>query len=63
MAASSEFLQGLYQALSAERPYRAALSPEDALEIVHGETPAKLCPEAVAALERAVAHPRPPILA
>lgn len=41
----------IYEALTADRPYRAGLSPERALEIIHREAPARLCADAVAALD------------
>jgi putative nucleotidyltransferase with HDIG domain len=45
-------------ALSAERPYRAALPRERVLEIMRGDAGPALCPESFAALEQALmAHP------
>jgi putative nucleotidyltransferase with HDIG domain len=41
----------VYEALTSERPYRAAVSSERALEILHGQAPARLDAAAVAALE------------
>jgi putative nucleotidyltransferase with HDIG domain len=47
----------IYEALTAERPYRAAMPAETALAIVRSERGTGLCPAAVDALERAVAAP------
>jgi HD-GYP domain-containing protein (c-di-GMP phosphodiesterase class II) len=47
----------VYEALTAERPYREALPVGRALEIVRGESPRGLDPDAVAALETFVAAP------
>jgi HD-GYP domain-containing protein (c-di-GMP phosphodiesterase class II) len=47
----------IYEALTAERPYRAAMPAEQALDIVRSERGTGLCPAAVEALERAVAAP------
>jgi response regulator RpfG family c-di-GMP phosphodiesterase len=47
----------IYEALTAERPYRAAMPAEKALAIVRSERGTALCPAAVEALERAVAAP------
>ena len=47
----------VYEALTAERPYRAAMPTEQALDIVRSERGTGLCPAAVDALERAVAAP------
>jgi HD-GYP domain-containing protein (c-di-GMP phosphodiesterase class II) len=44
----------VYEALTAERPYRAALPPDEALAIVRDQRGTGLCPEAVDALEVAV---------
>jgi HD-GYP domain-containing protein (c-di-GMP phosphodiesterase class II) len=41
-------------ALSAERPYRAALPRERVLEIMRGDAGPALCPESFAALEQAL---------
>lgn len=40
----------VYEALTAERPYRDAHSPEKALEILRSDADSKLCPECVEAL-------------
>jgi putative nucleotidyltransferase with HDIG domain len=40
----------VFEAMTAERPYRAALPVEQALELMEREVPAKLCPDAFAAL-------------
>jgi putative nucleotidyltransferase with HDIG domain len=48
----------VYEALTAERPYRAAMPAEQALAIVRSDRGTGLCPAAVDALERAVAAPR-----
>jgi HD-GYP domain-containing protein (c-di-GMP phosphodiesterase class II) len=40
----------VYEALTSERPYRAAVSSERALEILRGQAPARLDAAAVAAL-------------
>jgi putative nucleotidyltransferase with HDIG domain len=45
----------VYEALTAERPYRAAMPSEQALETVRAQRGTGLCPSAVDALERAVA--------
>ena len=47
----------IYEALTAERPYRAAMPAERALDIVRSERGTGLCPSAIDALERAVAAP------
>lgn len=51
----------MYEALTAERPYRPAWSPDRALEIIHVDVPRRLDPDAFAALNSsvslAVAHP------
>jgi HD-GYP domain-containing protein (c-di-GMP phosphodiesterase class II) len=47
----------VWEALTADRPYRAAMEPERALSIVRAERGTGLCPHAVDALERAVALP------
>jgi putative nucleotidyltransferase with HDIG domain len=47
----------IFEALTAERPYRAAMPAEQALDIVRSERGTGLCPAAVEALERAVATP------
>ena len=42
----------IYEALTADRPYRAGLSPLAALDVLRAEQRAKkLCPNAVEALE------------
>jgi putative nucleotidyltransferase with HDIG domain len=45
----------IYEALTAERPYRSAMPAEQALDIVRGQRGTGLCPAAVDALEGAVA--------
>ena len=42
----------VYEALTSDRPYRPALSSDDALAIMRADVPARLDPEAFAALER-----------
>jgi HD-GYP domain-containing protein (c-di-GMP phosphodiesterase class II) len=42
----------IYEALTADRPYRAGMAPGRALEIIRGEGPARLCAAVVAALEQ-----------
>jgi putative nucleotidyltransferase with HDIG domain len=44
----------VYEALTSERPYRPAMSTEDALAIVQAQTPHALDPESTAALARLV---------
>ena len=44
----------IYEALTADRPYRAGLAPERALSIVASEAGPKLCADAVAALDECV---------
>ena len=44
----------VYEALTAERPYRHALSPEEALAIVASDAGTALCETSVAALERTI---------
>ena len=44
----------VYEALTAERPYREALDPEAALGIIRRDTPHALCPTVVDALERSL---------
>jgi HD-GYP domain-containing protein (c-di-GMP phosphodiesterase class II) len=46
----------VYEALTSERPYRAALSEEDALDLVRLDVPDRLDPDAFAALEAAVRY-------
>ena len=49
----------VYEALTADRPYRAALDPEQALAILHGDVEqGKLCADSVAALEATVREHR-----
>jgi putative nucleotidyltransferase with HDIG domain len=45
----------IYEALTADRPYRAGMPVEKALGILRSEAGTKLCPEAVAGLERSLA--------
>jgi putative nucleotidyltransferase with HDIG domain len=45
----------VFEALTADRPYRAALSNETAFEIMRSEAGTKLCEQALAALERRLA--------
>jgi HD-GYP domain-containing protein (c-di-GMP phosphodiesterase class II) len=42
----------VYEALTSERPYRHAMSSDDALAVVRSEVPYRLDPEAFSALER-----------
>jgi HD-GYP domain-containing protein (c-di-GMP phosphodiesterase class II) len=42
----------VYEALTSERPYRRALSSDDALAIIRSEVPHRLDPDACGALER-----------
>jgi HD-GYP domain-containing protein (c-di-GMP phosphodiesterase class II) len=42
----------VYEAMTSERPYRAALSSERALELLRADAPGRLDADAVAALER-----------
>jgi HD-GYP domain-containing protein (c-di-GMP phosphodiesterase class II) len=51
----------VYEALTAERPYRAALAVEKALDIVSWEVPGRLDREAFAALERLVGDATDPL--
>jgi putative nucleotidyltransferase with HDIG domain len=52
----------VYEALTAERPYRAALPREEALGILAAQRGDALCPESLDALERALAHePQVPV--
>ena len=46
----------VYEALTAERPYREALDPQVALDIVRADTGTRLCAEACDALEHALRH-------
>jgi HD-GYP domain-containing protein (c-di-GMP phosphodiesterase class II) len=46
----------VYEALTADRPYRAGMSPEDALLILRRDTPSRLCRSAVDAVEAFVAR-------
>jgi HD-GYP domain-containing protein (c-di-GMP phosphodiesterase class II) len=41
----------VYDALTAQRPYRPACSPQQALEIIHNEVPRRLDSDAFAALQ------------
>jgi HD-GYP domain-containing protein (c-di-GMP phosphodiesterase class II) len=47
----------VYEALTSDRPYRPAYSPDQALEIMRANVPARIDPEAFSALER-VSRPR-----
>jgi putative nucleotidyltransferase with HDIG domain len=47
----------IFEALTAERPYRGPMAPEAALEIIRADRGVGLCPAAVDALERAVTAP------
>lgn len=47
-------LADAYHALTSDRPYRKALSPEKALEIIKSETPKKYDPELVKLLEEII---------
>ncbi len=49
----------VWEALTAERPYRAAMDPGAAMEIIAADRGVGLCPTAVDALERAVAAAEP----
>jgi HD-GYP domain-containing protein (c-di-GMP phosphodiesterase class II) len=42
----------VYEALTSERPYRRALSSDDALAVVRSDVPSRLDPDAFSALER-----------
>ena len=53
----------IYEALTAERPYRAAMPGDQALKIVREQAPVKLWDEAVAALERSLQASVPTSLA
>lgn len=46
----------IYQALSADRPYRAGMSPDRALGVMRRDVGSGLCPRVFAALERYVQH-------
>ena len=46
----------VYEALTADRPYRTGMPPERALAILHEELPNRLCGQAVAALEAVLAE-------
>lgn len=48
----------VYDALSAERPYRAALPRDQVLAIMRRDVGAAFCPESFAALEAALARPQ-----
>ena len=47
----------VYEALTAERPYRHALAEEAALEVIRGEVPSRLDPDAYDALEAVIDLP------
>jgi HD-GYP domain-containing protein (c-di-GMP phosphodiesterase class II) len=47
----------VYEALISDRPYRAAYSPEAALELMSADVPAGLDPDAFAALKALLAQP------
>jgi HD-GYP domain-containing protein (c-di-GMP phosphodiesterase class II) len=49
----------VYEALTADRPYRAGMAPADALSILRRDTPHRLCPEAVDAVEAFAARGQP----
>jgi putative nucleotidyltransferase with HDIG domain len=52
----------IYEALTADRPYRAPLPPEEALGIIGRDAPDKLDPDALRALEtHLAASPRAPV--
>ena len=44
----------VYEALVSDRPYRAAFSPRDALELMSADVPSGLDPEVFAALKSVV---------
>jgi HD-GYP domain-containing protein (c-di-GMP phosphodiesterase class II) len=48
----------VYEALTSERPYRAALASGRALEVLREEVPHRLDPDVFSALEDLLAHPR-----
>ena len=48
----------VFEALTADRPYRAPMAPEAALEIMRRDVGEALCPRAFGALESALAGPR-----
>ena len=52
----------VYEALTSDRPYRAAVSSGQALAILRGETPARLDAAAVAALGEVLARRPEPAL-
>jgi len=54
-AARALAVADMYEALTADRPYRAGLDREPALAIVRAEAGTKLCPVSVEALERSLA--------
>jgi putative nucleotidyltransferase with HDIG domain len=47
----------VYEALTSDRPYRAALSSDDALAVIRADVPARLDGEVFRALERLLAEP------
>jgi HD-GYP domain-containing protein (c-di-GMP phosphodiesterase class II) len=47
----------VYEALTAERPYRRAMTSEQALDVMRADAPHRLDPEALSALERLVHDP------
>ena len=44
----------IFEAMTAERPYRAAMPAEQALALMRAEAGTKLCPDAFAALSGAL---------
>jgi HD-GYP domain-containing protein (c-di-GMP phosphodiesterase class II) len=51
----------VYEALTSARPYRPALTSEEAIEVVRGEAPRRLDPDVVAALETLLAGDAPDV--
>jgi HD-GYP domain-containing protein (c-di-GMP phosphodiesterase class II) len=45
----------IFEAMTAERPYRAAMPAEQALDLMRGDVGSKLCPDAFEALTTALA--------
>ncbi len=51
----ARMLADMYEALVADRPYRAGMTPEAALGILHRDMETKLCRNAVGGLEALLA--------
>ena len=45
-------LADVYEALTSERPYRRAMTSDEALEIIRADVPARLDPDAFAVLDQ-----------